>query len=111
MISRAMIENFINRNRDEAVVLLEELGKIAAPSYHEDQRAEFCYDWFVREGVGEVWVDAAKNVACKFGCDGSDDISVFAAHMDVVFDEKNFRCGVKGTLCMPLALVMTPLIW
>ena len=88
MIRRAMIENFINRNRDEAVVLLEELGKIAAPSYHEDQRSEFCHDWFVREGVGEVWVDAAKNVACKFGCDGSDDISVFAAHMDVVFDDR-----------------------
>ena len=88
MVDRSAIEAFIERNRDEAVALLEELGKLPAPSYHEDRRVEFCRDWFVREGVGEVWVDGAKNVVCKFACDGSDDITVFAAHTDVVFDDR-----------------------
>lgn len=88
MIDRVKIEKFVEKNRDEAVALLEELGKIAAPSYYEDCRAEFCRDWFAREGVGEVWIDAAKNVTCKFACDGSDAITVFAAHTDVVFDDR-----------------------
>lgn len=88
MIAREEIEQFIDENRAEAVELLQTLGKIPAPSYHEDARAEFCRDWFRREGVDEVWIDAAKNVVCKFGCDGSDDITAFAAHMDVVFDDR-----------------------
>ena len=88
MIAREEIERFIGENRAEAVELLQTLGKIPAPSYHEDARAEFCRDWFRREGVDEVWIDAAKNVVCKFGCDGSDDITAFAAHMDVVFDDR-----------------------
>ncbi len=87
MVSKDEILKFIEHNRDEAVWLLEELGKIPAPSYHEERRAEFCRDWFVRQGVGEVWIDASKNVVCKFGCDGSDDIMAFAAHTDVVFDD------------------------
>ena len=88
MIAREEIEQFIDENRAEAVELLQTLGKIPAPSYHEDARAEFCRDWFRREGVDEVWIDAAKNVVCKFGCDRNDDITAFAAHMDVVFDDR-----------------------
>lgn len=84
MIEKSEIEAFVETNHDEAVALLEELGRIPAPSHQEDQRAAFCRDWFVREGVGEVFVDAAKNVVCKFGCDGCDDITVFMAHMDIV---------------------------
>lgn len=86
-MDRAVIEEFVERNRDDAIALLETLGKIPAPSHHEDQRAAFCRDWFVLEGVDDVWIDEAKNVVCRFGPASCDSYVVFAAHMDVVFDD------------------------
>lgn len=39
------------------------------------------------EGVDDVWIDEAKNVVCRFGPTSCDSYVVFAAHMDVVFDD------------------------
>ncbi len=86
-MDKKIYDKFIEDNKEEAVELLMTLGKIPAPSHHEDKRAEFCKKWFEKEGCNEVWIDEAKNVVCKFNCDKYDDITVFMAHMDVVFDD------------------------
>lgn len=87
MLNRSVIEEFVQRNHADAVALLETLGKIPAPSHHEDQRVAFCRDWFLLEGADDVWVDEAKNVVCRLGPAVSGRYVAFAAHMDVVFDD------------------------
>lgn len=86
-MDKKVYDEFIESNKDEAVELLMTLGRIPAPSHHEDKRAAFCKKWFENEGCNEVWIDEAKNVVCKFNCDRYDDITVFMAHMDIVFDD------------------------
>lgn len=86
-MDKKVYDEFIESNKDEAIELLMTLGRIPAPSHHEDKRAAFCKKWFENEGCNEVWIDEAKNVVCKFNCDRYDDITVFMAHMDIVFDD------------------------
>ncbi|MGN1388396.1 MAG: M20/M25/M40 family metallo-hydrolase [Bulleidia sp.] len=82
------ISMFAESHAAEAEALLKELGRIPAPSHHEEQRASFVRDWFLSAGANEVWIDDAGNVLCKFGCDHFDDITVFMAHMDIVFEDR-----------------------
>ena len=86
-MNRVQIDQFIEQHREEAIALLEELGKIPAPSHREDKRAAFCKRWFERKGCSEVWIDEAKNVICKFNCDKYEDMIVLMAHTDIVFDD------------------------
>ena len=82
------IREFADTHYDEAEALLEELGRIPAPSRREDLRAEFCRNWFAKNSsADEVLVDQAKNVIASFGLDRFHDIAVFMAHTDVVFDD------------------------
>jgi len=76
IMNRVQIDQFIEQHREEAIALLEELGKIPAPSHREDKRAAFCKRWFERKGCSEVWIDEAKNVICKFNCDKYEDMIV-----------------------------------
>jgi acetylornithine deacetylase/succinyl-diaminopimelate desuccinylase-like protein len=75
---------------DEEVALLRELGRIPAPTHHEQARACFCRDWLVSRGAEHVRVDPAGNVICEVGRDGGaigadeGDLLAFAAHTDVV---------------------------
>ena len=71
---------------EEAKELLRRLGKIPAPSHQEDQRAAFVSQWFKEQGFADVSVDVAKNVICRLGPQDGD-LTVFAAHMDVVFPD------------------------
>ncbi|AEB07055.1 peptidase M20 [Coriobacterium glomerans PW2] len=89
MIKKSDIESFAAAHTEEAIALLEELGAIPAPSHHEELRAEFCRAWFERAGVENARIDKAKNVICRFNCDGCEDITVFMAHTDVVFDDRD----------------------
>lgn len=82
------IKNYVNENMEEAIILLETLGKIPAPSNHEEKRAEFCKEWFVNQGAEKVYIDDALNVICEIGCEEHEDIVVFMAHTDVVFPDK-----------------------
>ena len=41
-MDKKIYDKFIEDNKEEAVELLMTLGKIPAPSHHEDKRAEFC---------------------------------------------------------------------
>lgn len=85
------IKNYILNGMDETKELLENLGKIPAPSHHEDRRAQFCKRWFLSQGAQHVIVDDAKNVVCEINCENAESIAVFMAHMDTVFeDEKEF---------------------
>lgn len=61
--------------------------QIPAPSYHEEQRAAFCKNWLEKNGAEGVTVDAAKNVIFPINAEGSDRLTLFAAHMDTVFPD------------------------
>ncbi|MEY8355565.1 M20/M25/M40 family metallo-hydrolase [Lachnospiraceae bacterium 54-53] len=86
-MKRVQIDQFIQQHKEEAIALLEELGKIPAPSHKEDKRAAFCKRWFERKGCNEVCIDEAKSVICNFNCDKYEDMIVLMAHTDVVFDD------------------------
>ena len=52
-------EKWCEEHAQEAIELLRELGKIPAPSHHEEKRAEFIKSWFKNQGAKDVSVDAA----------------------------------------------------
>ena len=58
----ASILKEIEDSRQEALDLLMELGKIPAPSNHEEKRAEFCKAWLEKQGAEGVYIDEALNV-------------------------------------------------
>ena len=72
---------------EEALDLLRTLGKIPAPSHHEEQRAAFVADWLTRQGLADVHIDAAGNVICPMGVTADNAVCVVMAHMDVVFPD------------------------
>lgn len=86
-MERERIDGFIEQHKEEAILLLQELGKIPAPSHKEDRRAAFCKKWFEEKGCREVRIDGAQNVICMFNCDQYEDMVVLMAHTDVVFDD------------------------
>ncbi|WHH57797.1 M20/M25/M40 family metallo-hydrolase [Petroclostridium sp. X23] len=88
MEQEQLIKDYVDAHLQEAIELLEKLGKIPAPSRHEEKRAEFCMRWFMEQGADEVWIDEAKNVICAVDCDKYEDIAVFMAHTDIVFPDK-----------------------
>ncbi len=84
---KQLVETYTAEHIAEAEALLIELGTIPAPSYHEDQRAEFCKKWLILQGAKDVTIDAAKNVVCKINCEEQPDLAVFMAHTDIVFPD------------------------
>lgn len=87
MDAQAAIKTYIDDHYEEAVALLETLGKIPAPSYQEDRRAEFCRDWFLKQGAKDVSIDQAQNVICAIDADRNRELVVFMAHTDIVFPD------------------------
>lgn len=83
---KRIVEQYANACMDEELELLRTLGKIPAPSHHEDLRAAFCRDWFLAQGAKDVTIDKAKNVICKLGPQDGD-LVVFEAHTDIVFPD------------------------
>ena len=83
------MEKYAETVQPELLDLIRQLCVIPAPSNHEEKRAEFCRDWFVRNGFQNVEVDAALNVLAPVNVDlkGSDPIDVVMAHTDVVFPD------------------------
>lgn len=84
---KKVIQAYIQEHTDELFSLLKELCAIPAPSHHEEKRAEFCKAWLETAGAEGVYIDDAKNVVFPYGCDGSNEISVFFAHTDIVFPD------------------------
>lgn len=82
-----MIDTYIENNYESMRKLLKDLCLIPAPSHYEENRAEFCKKWFEDIGAKGAYIDEAKNVIFPINCDGSDEITVFAAHTDTVFPD------------------------
>ena len=81
------ILEFIEQHQTEAIAVLQELGKIPAPSHQEDRRAEYCLNWFRDNGCPDAYIDEAKNVICRLETVPGEPFTVFMAHMDVVFPD------------------------
>ena len=79
------IKAYISQNKHLMLDTLKELCGIPAPSHFEQRRARYCMDWLERAGAQGVYIDEALNVIFPLNCDGSRDITVFAAHTDTVF--------------------------
>lgn len=115
---QAELKNYVDNHFDEAIDLLRTLGRIPAPSHHEDKRAEFCRDWFACQGAKQVKIDEAKNVVCTIPGEKADEYVVIMAHTDVVFpdmdelpmhesDGKLFAPGIGDDTANLVNLMMT----
>ncbi len=82
------INNYIAQNSDLVYQTLKELCHIPAPSHFEHERAEYCKNWLENHGAQGVYIDEALNVIYPVNCDNSDKITVFAAHTDTVFPDR-----------------------
>lgn len=78
----------LKKYSDEVYPLIKELCKIPAPSFFEDERAEFCKNYFKSAGFDSVYIDEAKNVVCEYNVKNSNELTVFVAHTDTVFPDK-----------------------
>lgn len=81
------ILDWIEAHHQEQLELLTTLAQIPAPSGNEEKRVEFCKNWFLENGVRDVFVDDVLNVICPFGVTDSNPIVMIAAHSDVVFPD------------------------
>ena len=80
-------KKYAEEHSHELKQLLRELCGITAPSNDEGRRAEFCLEWFKRHGAKDAYIDSANNVILPIGCEGSNRITVIAAHTDTVFSD------------------------
>ena len=87
MVLSAELLKEIEGCSQEAFDLLMELGKIPAPSNHEELRAEFCKNWLDKQGAEGVYIDEALNVVYPVGNVEEGPLVVFMAHTDVVFPD------------------------
>lgn len=82
------MKQFIESNKEQLYKMLKELCAIPAPSHFEHERAAYCKHWLENIGAKGVYIDEALNVIFPINCDGSDKITVFVAHTDTVFPDK-----------------------
>lgn len=80
-------EAWCESHAEEALDLLRELGKIPAPSHHEEKRAEYVKNWLEKQGAKGVYIDEALNVVYPVGVTESNPVVVLMAHTDVVFPD------------------------
>lgn len=80
-------KKFISENESEIYTVLKELCLIPAPSGMEDARAEYCKNKLISFGAEGVYIDEAKNVIFPINAEGSDRLTVIAAHTDTVFPD------------------------
>ena len=82
------IKSYIENNKNEVYELLYDLCHIPAPSHFERERAEYCKRWLDERGARGVYIDEANNMVFPINCEGSDRITVIAAHLDTVFPDR-----------------------
>jgi acetylornithine deacetylase/succinyl-diaminopimelate desuccinylase-like protein len=99
----ASLAEAISEGRLELVDLIAALARVPAPSHHEEKRCEFCKHYLESFGARDVYVDEAKNVLWPINCEGSDQITLFLAHIDLVFpDTEALPCEIRdGRLYAP----------
>jgi len=74
-------------HEQETLKLLKTLGKIPAPSHHEEKRAEFVRAWLEAQGAQNVHIDDALNVVYPIGVTKDNPVVVVMAHTDIVFPD------------------------
>ncbi|MBQ8683867.1 MAG: M20/M25/M40 family metallo-hydrolase [Clostridia bacterium] len=82
------IQTFIEQNEAELLQILRELCAIPAPSHEEGERAAYCLRYLEGIGAQGAYIDAAQNVVFPLHCEGSNTMTVFAAHTDTVFPDR-----------------------
>ncbi|MBE6581352.1 MAG: M20/M25/M40 family metallo-hydrolase [Ruminococcaceae bacterium] len=82
------MKSFLEENKEQMYTTLRELCAIPAPSHLEHERAVYCKEWLERVGAEGVYIDDAWNVILPLNCTGSDKITVFVAHTDTVFPDR-----------------------
>ena len=92
-------KDYLDSSKDELTELLFTLCKIPAPSGMEEKRAEFCRDWFHKNGGEGAYIDDALNVVLPLCCEGERPIICFMAHTDTVFpDIEPFEVKQEGDI-------------
>lgn len=81
------IKEYVKRNKEQALNTLRELCHIPAPSFGERRRAEYCQRWLEDTGAKGVYIDEVNNCILPMNCEGSNEITVIAAHLDTVFPD------------------------
>ena len=85
---RQRIKDYIESGRELMLQTLKEMCAIPAPSHYEHDRARYCKQWLENIGAQGVYIDDALNVVFPLNCEGSSRITVFAAHTDTVFPDR-----------------------
>ena len=108
---------FWNENEAFVYSTLKELCLIPAPSGMEDARAQYCKAKLESFGAKGVYIDEAKNVIYPINAEGSDNLTVIAAHTDTVFpdtkpmpysdDGEIIRCPGVGDDTASLVVLLT----
>ena len=82
------IKNYIQNNTDTLYKVLYDLCRIPAPSHFENDRAQYCLNWFRENGIDCAYIDSAQNVIVPFREENRNDLTVICAHTDTVFPDK-----------------------
>ncbi len=90
------LSEFLEKNKQYHYNMTIELAQIPAPSNREEKRAHWVKNYFDNLGGTNSYIDDALNVVLPFNCENSNDITVFMAHLDVVFpNEDNLPLEVR----------------
>ena len=81
------MEQYLRSSHEEAKDIVRTLCGSPAPSHHEEKRAEWCRNWFIKAGGENAFVDEALNAVCEYNVSEDNDLVVFMAHIDTVFPD------------------------
>lgn len=91
------LSKFLEENKQYHYDMTVELAQIPAPSNKEEKRAQWVKNYFDNLGGANSYIDKALNVVLPLNCEDCNDITVFMAHLDVVFpDEDKLPLEVKN---------------
>ena len=82
------LKEYIEKSNLLMYKTLKELCLIPAPSHFENARAAYCKAWFDTYCGNGAYIDEALNVIFPINCENSDKITVFVAHTDTVFPDR-----------------------
>lgn len=83
-VTRAL--DYIKVNHERHLDKQVQIAEVAAPTFHEGERAKLMADEFRRIGLRDVEIDAAGNALGWRPGSSPDDVLVIAAHLDISFE-------------------------
>ena len=108
---------YAKQNREKVLGVIRDLCHIPAPSFGERRRAEYCKAFLESFGAKGVYIDEVNNCIYPMNCDGSNELTVIAAHLDTVFpdtesypeyheDEEKIYCPGVGDDTASVAIML-----